>query len=117
MVATSTDSSTRTSIRQTLIAAGVPTDLHVLAGAPHAFDMPDARHNVAQRAQRILKTGWPNTCTPAIAQTEIDTYRIASGRPRSESSPRQDVSRCITGLRTCSIVSWGFAGDREPRYW
>jgi acetyl esterase/lipase len=33
-----------------LIAAGVPTDLHVLAGAPHAFDsmMPDT--NVARRA-------------------------------------------------------------------
>jgi len=38
-----------------LITAGVPTDLHVLAGAPHAFDslMPDT--TVAQRAQRILE--------------------------------------------------------------
>jgi acetyl esterase/lipase len=35
-----------------LIAAGVPTDLHVLAGAPHAFDSLMRDTAVAQRAQR-----------------------------------------------------------------
>ena len=38
-----------------LIAAGVPTDLHVLAGALHAFDSPMRDTTVAQRAQRILE--------------------------------------------------------------
>jgi acetyl esterase/lipase len=39
---------------QRLIAAGVPTDLHVFAGAPHAFDSMMAGTAVAQRAGRVL---------------------------------------------------------------
>jgi acetyl esterase/lipase len=40
---------------QRLIAAGVPTDLHVFAGAPHAFDSMLADTAVAQRAGRVLE--------------------------------------------------------------
>lgn len=35
-----------------LTRAGVPTDLHVYAGAPHAFDLPGCEASVAQRARR-----------------------------------------------------------------
>jgi acetyl esterase/lipase len=38
-----------------LIAAGVPTDLHVFAGAPHAFDSMLAETAVARRAARVLE--------------------------------------------------------------
>jgi acetyl esterase/lipase len=38
-----------------LIAAGVPTDLHVFAGAPHAFDSMLAGTAVARRAARVLE--------------------------------------------------------------
>ncbi len=38
-----------------LIAAGVATDLHVFAGAPHAFDSMLAGTAVAQRAGRVLE--------------------------------------------------------------
>jgi acetyl esterase/lipase len=38
-----------------LIAAGVPTDLHVFAGAPHAFDSMLADTAVAHRAARALE--------------------------------------------------------------
>jgi acetyl esterase/lipase len=38
-----------------LIAAGVPTDLHVFAGAPHAFDSLLAGTAVAGRAARVLE--------------------------------------------------------------
>jgi acetyl esterase/lipase len=37
-----------------LTAAGVPTDLHVVAGAPHAFDSMLADTAVARRARQIL---------------------------------------------------------------
>jgi acetyl esterase/lipase len=40
---------------QRLIAAGVPTDLHVFVGAPHAFDSMMAGTAVAQRAGRVLE--------------------------------------------------------------
>jgi acetyl esterase/lipase len=40
---------------QRLIAAGVPTDLHVFAGAPHAFDSVLADTAVAKRAGRVLE--------------------------------------------------------------
>ena len=40
---------------QRLIEAGVPTDLHVFAGAPHAFDSMLADTAVAQRAGRVLE--------------------------------------------------------------
>lgn len=46
-----------------LIAAGVPTDLHVLAGAPHAFDSLMRDTAVAQRAQRILEDWLADTST------------------------------------------------------
>lgn len=35
-----------------LSRAGVPTDLHVYAGAPHAFDLPGCEASVAVRARR-----------------------------------------------------------------
>ncbi len=35
-----------------LTRAGVPTDLHVYAGAPHAFDLPGCEASVAIRARR-----------------------------------------------------------------
>jgi len=35
-----------------LTRAGVPTDLHVYAGAPHAFDLPECEASVAVRARR-----------------------------------------------------------------
>ena len=38
-----------------LIAAGVPTDLHVFAGAPHAFDSMLPGTEVAQQAARVLE--------------------------------------------------------------
>lgn len=38
-----------------LIVAGVPTDLHVFAGAPHAFDSMLPGTTVAQRAARTLE--------------------------------------------------------------
>jgi acetyl esterase/lipase len=38
-----------------LIAAGVPTDLHVFADAPHAFDSMLAGTAVARRAARVLE--------------------------------------------------------------
>lgn len=38
-----------------LIAAGVPTDLHVFADAPHAFDSMLADTAVARRAARVLE--------------------------------------------------------------
>jgi acetyl esterase/lipase len=40
---------------QRLIAAGVPTDLHVFADGPHAFDSMMADTAVAQRAGRVLE--------------------------------------------------------------
>jgi acetyl esterase/lipase len=40
---------------QRLIAAGVPTDLHVFAGAPHAFDSMLAGTAVAHQAGRVLE--------------------------------------------------------------
>jgi acetyl esterase/lipase len=35
-----------------LVNAGVPTDLHVYAGAPHAFDLPECTAAVAVRSRR-----------------------------------------------------------------
>ncbi|MGD9958353.1 alpha/beta hydrolase [Nocardioides sp.] len=37
---------------QRLVRAGVSTDLHVYAGAPHAFDLPGCEASVAVRARR-----------------------------------------------------------------
>jgi acetyl esterase/lipase len=38
-----------------LIAAGVPTDLHVFADGPHAFDSMLADTAIARRARRVLE--------------------------------------------------------------
>jgi triacylglycerol lipase len=43
-----------------LIAAGVPTDLHVFADGPHAFDSMLAGTAVAGRAARVLED-WPDS--------------------------------------------------------
>ena len=45
-----------------LILAGVPTDLHVYADGPHAFDsmLPDTA--VAQRASLYSRTGYGTAC-------------------------------------------------------
>lgn len=40
-----------------LTQAGVPTDLHVYAGAPHAFDLPDCTATVAARS-RVDSFDW-----------------------------------------------------------
>jgi acetyl esterase/lipase len=50
---------------QRLIAAGVPTDLHVFAGAPHAFDSLMAGTAVAQRAGRVLEDWLESQLHPA----------------------------------------------------
>jgi acetyl esterase/lipase len=50
-----------------LIAAGVPTDLHVLAGAPHAFDSMMADTAVARRARQTLDD-WVNAQLHPAAQ-------------------------------------------------
>jgi acetyl esterase/lipase len=50
---------------QRLIAAGVPTDLHVFAGAPHAFDSMMAGTAVAERAGRALEEWLESQLHPA----------------------------------------------------
>jgi triacylglycerol lipase len=54
---------------QRLIAAGVPTDLHVFADGPHALDSMLAGTAVAQRAGRMLED-WLESrlhpCAPEI---------------------------------------------------
>ena len=63
-----------------LIAAGIPTDLHVLAGAPPRVRQPNARHH--RRPASTADPGKLAGRTPAprlIAQSEIDTSRTRNG--------------------------------------
>jgi acetyl esterase/lipase len=53
-----------------LIAAGVPTDLHVFADAPHAFDSMLAGTEVAQRASRVLEDWLESRLHPGHAESD-----------------------------------------------
>jgi acetyl esterase/lipase len=54
---------------QRLIAAGVPTDLHVFAGAPHAFDSMLGGTAVAQQAGRVLENWLESRLHPRHPET------------------------------------------------
>jgi acetyl esterase/lipase len=53
-----------------LIAAGVRTDLHVFADAPHAFDSMLAGTAVAQRASRVLEDWLESRLHPENAESD-----------------------------------------------
>jgi acetyl esterase/lipase len=52
------------------IAAGVATDLHVLAGAPHAFDSMLADTAVAQRVGRVLEDWLESRLHPGASESD-----------------------------------------------
>jgi acetyl esterase/lipase len=51
-----------------LVAAGVPADLHVFAGGPHAFDSMLAGTAVAQRAGQVLEDWLESGLHPVHAE-------------------------------------------------
>jgi len=55
---------------QRLIAAGVATDLHVFADAPHAFDSMLAGTAVAQRASRVMEDWLESRLHPVHAESD-----------------------------------------------